>query len=141
VWVKICLWIFLLFHTITDIKWKKINVIVCFIYAIGGVIFFVFREEKDMLSMLGGVFAGAFLLVFSLLTKEAVGIGDGCVVTAAGIWLGGGRTLAILMGGFIFTALFGVVKICLKKATGKSEIAFVPFFTLSYMVLYLGGVL
>lgn len=140
-WTTISLWIFLLFHTITDIKWRKINVMVCIVYATAGVIFFVSGDEKDMLSLFGGILAGAYLLVFSLLTKEAVGIGDGCVVTAVGIWLGGGKVLAILMGGFILAALFGVIKIGLKKADGKSELAFIPFFTLSYVMLYVGGFL
>ncbi len=140
-WKDIFVWIFLLFHTITDLKSRKINIVVCLIFASVGLILFAFGSEKDWLSMFGGILTGCYLLFFSFITKEAVGFGDGCVVMALGIWLGGGKTLLILMGGFVLTALFGVVRVCMKKATGKSELAFIPFFTLSYSTFYIGGLL
>ena len=89
-WVDVCMWIFLLFHTYTDIKWRKVNVGLCLIFAIAGLFFFALGNERDLYSLLWGILAGAYLLLFSVLTKEAVGFGDGCVVTAVGIWLGGG---------------------------------------------------
>lgn len=139
--MDVFVWIFLLFHTVTDIKYRKINVVVCWVFAFAGLILFAFSNEKDWISMFGGILTGVYLLFFSFLSKEAIGLGDGCVVTAFGIWLGGGNTLMVLMGGFVLTALFGVARICMKKATGKSELAFVPFFTISYIVFYVGGVL
>ncbi len=140
-WSDLLLWIFLLLHTVTDIKSRKINIVVCLFFGVLGLGIFAFGSEKDVISLVGGILTGAYLLVFSLLTREAVGLGDGCVVTAVGIWLGGGKTLVVLMGGFILAALFGVIKICVKKATGKSELAFVPFFTLSYIIFYTGGII
>lgn len=138
-WENLLLWIFLLFHTVTDIRSRKINIVVCLVFGLLGLGVFLSGSEKDMVSLAGGILTGAYLLVFSLLTREAVGLGDGCVVTAVGIWLGGGKTLVVLMGGFVLAALFGVMRICARKATGKTELAFVPFFTLSYAICCIGG--
>ena len=140
-WKDIFVWIFLLFHTATDLKSRKINVVVCLIFASAGLILFALSSKKDWISLLGGILKGCYLLFFSFVTKEAVGLGDGCVVMALGIWLGGGKTLIVLMGGFVLTALFGLVRVCMKKASGKSELAFIPFFTLSYSAFYIGGFL
>ncbi len=140
-WKYVLLWIFLVFHAISDIKTRKINVIVCILFGIAGMIFFICNSERDVLSLTGGLMAGAYLLVFSFLTKEAVGVGDGIVVMATGIWLGGVVTFAVLMGGFVLAALFGLMGICTQKATGKTELAFIPFFTISYTVFCIGGFL
>lgn len=140
-WKNIFMWIFLLIHTVTDLRCRKVNVAICWIFAIAGLILFAFSNERDWISLVGGILTGSYLLLFSLITKESIGLGDGCVVTALGIWLGGGKTLLVLMGAFILTALFGMVKVCMKKATGKSELAFVPFLTLSYSAFYIGGFL
>lgn len=115
--------------------------IVCVLYGAAGVVAFACGDEKDVIALAGGLATGAYLLVCSLLTKEAVGIGDGFVVTAVGIWMGGGKTLAVLMGGFVLAAVFGIASICARKATGKTELAFVPFFTMSYAIFYIGGFL
>lgn len=140
-WKDVILWIFLAVNTVMDLKTRKINIVLCVIFGVFGIGVSLCSRDTDWISVAGGMAVGAYLLVFALLTREAVGIGDGFVVTAVGIRMGGGRILAVLMGGFILAAVFGLIKVCAGKANGKSELAFVPFFTLSYVVLYLGGLI
>lgn len=138
-WKDVLLWIFLAVNTVMDLKTHKINIVSCVLFGMLGIVIAIICRNPDWISMAVGLAVGAYLLVFALMTREAVGLGDGFVVAAVGIWMGGGRTLAVLMGGFVAAAVFGLIRICAGKATGKSELAFVPFFTFSYAVLYLGG--
>lgn len=138
-WKEIILWIFLAVNTVTDIRTKKINIIWSVIFGILGIVVFAAGGDKEWISLISGIAVGVYLLAFAKMTKESIGLGDGFMVTAAGIWMGGARTLAVLMGGFVAAAVFGLSRICAGKASGKSELAFAPFFTVSYIVLYLGG--
>ncbi len=135
------LWIYLVVNTISDIRTKKVNVLWSLLFAFGGIMLFVCSQEKDILSFIGGILTGIFLLFLAYVSKEAVGWGDGFVVTTVGIWLGFGRTLMILMGGLLLAAGYGLIKVMLKKADRKSELAFIPFFSLAYFLLYAGGML
>lgn len=140
-WKELPLWIFLTVNCITDIKTRKINIIFCILFTLAGGIFYMHSGEKEGLSLMWSLLPGIYLFAFSILTKEAVGIGDGFVVAAIGVWMGVWKTFAILMAAFILTALFGVIKMAKKQASGKTEIAFVPFLTLSYIMFRLGGLL
>ena len=140
-WKEVIVSVFLIINTIMDLKTRKINIILCVLYGGLGIIVSVLCQDKDWISLAGGMAVGAYLLFFALLTREAIGIGDGFLVTAVGIWIGGSRTLLILMGSFLLTAVSGLIGICTGKVTGKSELAFVPFFTLSYAIIFAGGLL
>lgn len=138
-WIEVLLWVFLAVNIITDIKTREINVAWSVIFGIIGIIVFIISRDRDWVSLVSGIAIGVYVLAFAKVTKESIGLGDGFMVTAVGIWMGGARTLAVLMGGFVAAAVFGLIRICTGKANGKSELAFVPFFTFSYIVLYFGG--
>ena len=140
-WDEIIICYFLGYHTICDLKTRKINVVVCVIFGAIGLCLIGIRNHKSVLSVTGGILIGMCLMIFSYLTKEAVGMGDGYVVAAVGVWAGGEKTVATLMTAFFLTAGFGIVQICAGKADGKTEIAFIPFFTLSYVLLTMGKML
>lgn len=139
-WNEIIIWLFLSHQTICDIKTRKINAGVCILFGAGGLLLFEIRNQKSVLSVAGGFLIGVCLMIFSYLTKEAVGMGDGYVVTAVGIWAGGEKTLAAVMSAFFLAAGFGIVRIAAGKADGKTELAFVPFFTLSYVLVTMGKI-
>ncbi len=48
-----------------------------------------------------GMAVGGFLLLLSLITKEAVGAGDGCFFLVSGIYLGFSKNLLLLGGGLL----------------------------------------
>lgn len=135
------LWIYLVVNTISDIRTKKVNVLWSLLFTFGGIMFFVCGQEKDFISFIGGFLIGISLLFLAYVSKEAVGWGDGFVVMTVGIWLGFTRILMILMGGLLLAAGHGLIKIMLKKADRKSELAFMPFFSLAYFLLYAEGML
>lgn len=138
---EIVIGMFLIINAITD--WKEKNVYVPFslFFGILGVIAMIFEENMEISSFAGGVALGVTLMLFSVLSQGGLGLGDGIVVMVLGIWLGGWKSVLIFMGGLCLAAVAGVIKLCLKKAGRKSELAFIPFLTLSYMVFCIGDVL
>lgn len=137
-WNEIIICVFLSYHSICDIRTRKINIPVCVGFGVVGFFVFGISNSRNVLSLAIGVLTGVCLMIFSYLTEEAVGMGDGYVVAAAGIWAGGEKTLAVLMSALFLAAGFGILRICAGKANGKTEIAFIPFFALSYMLLTWG---
>nr|MBQ8253088.1 prepilin peptidase [Lachnospiraceae bacterium] len=140
-YIDIVYYIFLGVNTVTDFKKHRIYVVFNLLSAVAGLIIFAYEKEPKWISLIGGIFIGAYLYLFSLLTKGAVGIGDSIVVAVSGIFLGGGRNATVLMGGLLLAGLCGGILLVCKKAGRKSELPFVPFFTLSYIILRSGGVL
>lgn len=138
---EIIVCVFLFYHSICDVKTRKIYIPACIIFGIAGFIVFAMGSRRHLFSLACGILCGVCLIIIAYLSEEAVGIGDGCVVTAVGIWIGGGKTLATLMGGLCLAAGFGILRMCLGKANGKTELAFIPFFTFAYVCLTLGNII
>ncbi len=76
-------------------------------------------------------FPGLFLLVVGKLSGERIGLGDGWLLLALGMWLPYGMLMEILFLGLLAGAGYGIL-------TGKKEIPLVPFFTVGF-VLTVGG--
>lgn len=138
--VKVGIGIFLLWNTVTDLKWRTIHTGISVLFGLAGIIGFFQADERDFFSLGIGILAGIYMFFFSFLTREAVGRGDGFMVMAAGIWMRE-KTIGILMGAFLLAAAIGILKICLKKADRKSELPFAPFFFLSYLAGHVGGLM
>ena len=65
--------------------------------------------------------------MFSYLSKEQIGYGDGLVLIAAGALLGVRMNLFMFLFGLFFAALKGIWLMMTKKANRKTKMAFVPF--------------
>ena len=70
---------------------------------------------------------GAALLLVALVTKEAVGYGDGLLLLATGPLFGWQRMLLCIPAALLLTAIVSVVLLAVKKANRKTKIPFVPF--------------
>jgi len=84
-------------------------------------------------SVLGGGLLGVAVCLLAFLTKEAIGIGDGLIVTVLGIFLGFWETFLLLLVSSVCCA--GVMSICflLKKIQKDSRFPFVPFLLVAYL--------
>lgn len=70
---------------------------------------------------------GALLLLVALVTREAVGYGDGLLLLAAGPLFGWQKMLLCIPAALLLTTLVSVVLLACKKADRKTRIPFVPF--------------
>lgn len=77
--------------------------------------------------VVGGMCIGGGLLLFALVSKESVGLGDGLLFCVTGIYLGLWQNLFLLFGAVFFCAAVGAILLIKKKCTRKQQIPFAPF--------------
>ena len=80
---------------------------------------------------------GLFLLLLALLSRQAVGYGDGAILLSAGAFLDLAGSLTLLFGAMLLSALFCGMLLLLRKARGTDQIPFVPFLLGGYDLLLL----
>ena len=68
------------------------------------------------------------------LSGEALGVGDGLVLFALGMGYQADKILVMLFVALVLAAVVSVVLLLLKKAGRKSEIPFLPFLFLGWLV-------
>lgn len=74
---------------------------------------------------------GVFLMLAGKLSGEVIGMGDGWLILALGMWLSYKELLQILLTGVLLGTCFGICR-------GTREIPLVPFLTIGF-VLTTGG--
>lgn len=96
-----------------------------------------FCREVGWQSRMGGLAIGLLLLVFGYFSKEAVGIADGIVVSVCGVAFGVYETTTLSFFAAVYTALFALILLLIRKAGKKSRIPFLPFVLLGYITMRL----
>lgn len=110
-----------------DHKTKELPLVLLGCFGAAGL---VFSRSADLLSlenMVGGVCVGVFLLLCALVMKEGVGVGDGLLFCATGIYLGLWQNLLLLFLSVLLCATAGGMLVIRKRCTRKASLAFVPF--------------
>lgn len=95
--------------------------------------------QSGGMEILAACLPGALFLLISAVTHEQMGSGDGLALLVLGGLLGAKRVWLIWLISLGGVFLFGMMRLILKKGTGKTQIAFLPFLLLSYLVVA-GGV-
>ena len=127
-----------------DIRTKQIRTIELIVFAVIGVIQNIFSKSQSLLSIIGGVGIGAVFVIFSILSKEKLGMGDALIIAVTGIYLGLMDTVVRVWLSTIFAAAYGLIK--LRKCDNKDlEMPFVPFMLLAYtfmlLIHHIGGLI
>lgn len=148
IWISRILWgmtgIYLISAAWTDQRTKTIPLKQIGIYGIltgtGRLVLFLLGQNPGIPELLMSMMPGAVLLMLGLVTRQAVGYGDGLSLLFGGIALGASSICAISLTGFALCAVWGIWRIIWKKASLQEELAFLPFLTAGYF-LELGGYL
>lgn len=125
--------IFLGLNAIKDIRKKEISIWSVIIWGFAGIIWMFLDSEFGWKAGLAGLIPGIFLAALGLLSRGAVGFGDGLLVMVTGLYLGIQAAAVGLFWGLILCAVWGMVMIFLHRGTKNTELPFAPFL--------LGGVL
>ena len=84
--------------------------------------------------MLWGVGTGAVIILLSLLTRGALGFGDGLLLCATGVFLGATGNLELMtLGALLCAAVLGT-GLLLGRAGWKERFPFVPFLFLAQLI-------
>ncbi|MBR3812080.1 MAG: prepilin peptidase [Agathobacter sp.] len=114
-----------------DLKYKEIPLWFVIVGGIGGIVFCILEGRVPMEVVLACL-PGALALVFSKLTKEVMGYGDGIVFLVMGIYLSLERLLAIGMLAFLIAGVVALVLLVVFRKKGNYRIPFLPFLFLAY---------
>lgn len=119
-----------------DFKYKEIPL---WISALGGLIGIgiCIAEERDWTSILIACIPGLLCLLFSRLTKEVIGYGDGILLLVMGIYLPLEKLLSIVMLAFCIAGIVALALLVFFQKRGKEEIPFIPFLSIAYVMGYL----
>lgn len=131
----ICILAFLGINTWTDIKRKQVSLAAVGVFAVGMLTERLYTGQLSW-QILFPAAVGAFFLGLSMMTKGAVGIGDGLVLLALGLALDAGEFLMTVMTGMLCCGVWSGILLAVCRKGRKTEIPFVPFLLLGYM----GGV-
>ena len=112
---------------IMDIKELKICLWPVFCGIAAGILNTVFTGMPTISEYLLRFLPGIAILTWAYLTKGCMGKGDGLMLLFLGSVVELKYVFSAMLAGFILAALYGLVKMALKKATGKTKLPFIPF--------------
>lgn len=123
--------IFLLYETMEDLKYRSVSLISLAVSGGVGILWNVLKRENTMESVCVGVLIGAILILIGIITKEAVGIGDGAIFMITGIFLGGFANIQLIIASMVIGMGMGIF-LKIRKSKAK-EIPFIPCVLLAYL--------
>lgn len=133
--------LFLIICTYMDIKSKEISIISCGFWSLSGLVMNMYLYDTGILFILLGMLPALIILIFSLITKGGIGIGDVMVISAMGLNLGLVNSVFVLTIALMVCGLYGLVLICLRIKKYKDKIPFVPFIAIGYIwIIFMEGI-
>lgn len=110
-----------------DLKKRELPLLLLGICGAVGALIFRMTDTLAWQDLLGGLCVGGGMLLFALVSKESIGMGDGLLFCVTGIYLGVWQNLLLLFGAVLFCAAAGAVLLIRKKCTRKQQLPFAPF--------------
>lgn len=132
--------ILLIISSWTDIKRKMISGVVLWIFSVLGILLNLIFRCNSVLSVIGGIMVGIITIGISRLTKGEIGLGDGLLLCVTGLFVGFYINLELFFIALFMAAVWGIVLIVLRKAGRKTEVPFVPFMLMAYIVIMISYV-
>lgn len=131
--------IFLGICTYIDLKRKYVNIYICLIFSIAGVMYKCIFENSTLLSLLVAIIPGIFLMLVSIISKESIGKGDAIVIGTIGLYIGGINAVIVLFSGVIASCITGIIYIVIMKKEKGYRLPFVPFLALGFIYQIVNG--
>lgn len=129
--------IVLIIEAVTDLKKQEINIPVSGIMAAAAIPIYFFAKDISVLNSIIGIAEGLLLILISVMTKGQIGMGDGILLAACGLMLGGKDNFLMFFFACLFSAVVSGLIMLVKKADKKTKIPFVPFMIPGFLVMVL----
>ncbi|WP_274420991.1 prepilin peptidase [Blautia sp. XA-2221] len=123
--------LFLGYSAWTDWRKHEISLILTGVYASVGLIY-SFMSGREIQDILIPVLIGAVFLAASVITRGALGMGDGWILLALGCMTGTMAYLRTLGIGLFLSAVISAILLTVFHRNRKTEIPFIPFLFLGY---------
>lgn len=131
--MEILVLLFLGINAILDFKYKKIPWVLSICFIVIGIGSVLISSPINWWQFLGAI-VGIGIILISVCTKQAIGLGDGLVLLVVGIFIGLWKTLMILFLAGILVAVVGIIMMVQKKGNLKTSLPFIPFILAAYGV-------
>lgn len=116
-----------------DIKQKKIWLPWLAVFFLEAVVL-MFIGVSSWRVCLVGMIPGVLLIIISLISQGAIGLGDGYLVCVIGSLTGLERVMIILTGAMLISAATGMFLIIFRHWGRKSTLPFVPFLLIAFIL-------
>lgn len=127
----------LLWAALEDIRKQQLTRVVVLLLGILGVAGILIGKEQDIWSIVCGAAIGIGTMGISMMSDGQIGIGDGMVLTALGLLLGGRQTLILLCIASCLMALVSIVLLIMRKGNRHTRLPFVPAIWGGYLAVML----
>ena len=121
---------FLCICAVFDVRRKEIPVILIwigFIAAFFANVWGVMNGTVSFIEIGLCLVPGIFFSLIGLCTRENVGFGDGLILLVMGLFIGFYRCFFVLCISLIFSSVFALILLLLRRAGKESRIPFAPF--------------
>ena len=129
--------IVLVIEAITDFKKKEVNIVFPVLLAAAATVMLFFTKDISLINSIIGIAEGVLLILISFLTKGEIGMGDGILLAACGLMLGGKDNLIMFFFACFSSAIVSALIMLIKKADKKTKIPFVPFMIPGFLIMVL----
>ena len=103
--------------------------------ALAGVLVNILTRQKSFLDMAAGTGIGLVMLLIGYASRQALGYGDGLLMAAAGVYLGGTETIVLLLCSLLVAAITSIALLAAKKKNRKDRIAFASFVLAGFVLM------
>ncbi|MDL2301309.1 prepilin peptidase [Lachnospiraceae bacterium OttesenSCG-928-D06] len=139
---KFCLTLFfLLVLTFFDIQSRKLPVkllLLTTVLTLAASAYFTYNGVYDFKHNCFSLVPGIILLLAAFLTQK-IGYGDGIVWILLGLTISYRESILIFMGSLILAAIVSALLLVFKKVAHNSKIPYIPFITVAYFFVCVGG--
>lgn len=117
-----------------DWKEKSICLYLPVFAGIAGLLLQLFAGEYTLVDLAGGAAVGLVVVLIAACSGECVGMGDGLMLMASGIFLGFWRNLELLITALLFVGGVALFLIVVKRKKKDYRVPFIPFLLAAYLV-------
>lgn len=129
--------VFLTICGVKDMKDQEVPLIYLAGTAILGMLLLIYNPNITLLDSALGIALGGALLLFSWITKGALGQGDAWVMMVIGLLLGWQMAIALFLYGLFLSALWGGYLLIIRRQSRKTKVPFIPFLWGGALLIYL----
>lgn len=127
-----CVLVLLGWNAWTDLKKKQISLVSVGVFSCYGVLQAVLGGEMGW-KYFASLGVGVFFLLIGMMTKGALGLGDGLLLMALGTVLDPEELLMVSLIGLLLCAMAALVLLVVFRKGRNAEIPFVPFLLAGYV--------
>ena len=133
----VLVFIVLVIEAVKDFRKKEVNIPVLGILVVAAMVMIFLGKDISVSNAIIGLAEGLLLILVSVMTKGQIGMGDGILLAACGLMLGGKDNLVMFFFACLSSAIVSVLIMIIKKADKKTTIPFVPFMIPGFLIMVL----